>query len=93
MKYVRRLNSSEKERFFIKIDADHLPMFPEIKEKFTLIVKNETFEVSIDSQKRLWAFKFRSLLDFSHDTVLEIIKDEKNLYYLDQIDVKQIFKH
>ena len=93
MKYVRKINQTESARFFIKIDAEHLSMFPEIKKEFTLVVKDKRFEVSIDRQRRLWAFKFRSLLDFSYGSVFEITKNRENIYYLNQIDTKQIFRN
>ena len=92
MKYIRKINLTEAKRFFIKIDAEHFPMFPGIKEEFTLVVKKKKFEVNIDRQRRLWAFKFRSLVDFSHDSIFEITKDEENIFYLKQIDLKKIFK-
>ena len=88
MKYLRKLTPTERERFYIKIDSEHRSMFPKMNVQFNLIVKEQAFEVRIDRQKRLWGYKFRSLIDFSSESVLEITKEEYDVYHLTQIKQK-----
>lgn len=57
-------------------------MFPAVRQKFSLIIHDETYNVELDELYRIWGGAFRKKINFHKDAEFEITKSDDGEYRL-----------